>query len=171
MTLVLHLNSFFFCVYIYDNRLGLLWPWDSDTAVYTYVHDCVKLLIPPFQCISNILPVYSPLLVITGLVILSVCMDGFRFYCIFAINGELSYFILLPVSHCGLFFQRREVPLKIELVGGPLHMFVKGTYNVIKEGFSRSATFSALQTSTLLILRMSTLNRPANHRVSWEMYL
>ena len=42
-------------------------------------------------------------------------------------------------------FQRREVPLKIELVGGSLNMFVKGTYNVIKEGFSRSATFSALR--------------------------
>ena len=54
------------------------------------------------------------------------------FYCMFAFVGEPSYFILCLFLVVAFSFQRREVPLKIELVGGPLHMFVKGTYNVIK---------------------------------------
>ena len=54
------------------------------------------------------------------------------FYCIFAFTGELSYFILCLFLVVAFSFQCREVPLKIELVGGSLNMFVKGTYNVIK---------------------------------------
>ena len=67
------------------------------------------------------------------------------FYCMFAFTGEPSYFILFLFLVVAFSFQRREAPLKIELVGGSLNMFVKGTYNVKKEGFSRSATFRALQ--------------------------
>ena len=66
------------------------------------------------------------------------------FYCMFAFIGEPSYFILFLFLIVAFSFQRREVPLKMELVGGSLNMFVKGTYNV-KKGFSRSATFRALQ--------------------------
>ena len=67
------------------------------------------------------------------------------FYCIFAFTCEPPYFILCQFLAVAFSFQCREVPLKIELVGGSLNMFVKGTYNVIKEGFSRSAAFSALR--------------------------
>ena len=63
----------------------------------------------------------------------------------FAFTGEPSYFILFLFLVVAFSFHCRQVPLKIELVGGSLNMFVKGTYNVIKRRFSRSATFRALQ--------------------------
>ena len=58
------------------------------------------------------------------------------FYCMFAFTGEPSYFILFLFLVVAFSFQRREAPLKIELVGGSLNMFLKGTYNVIKRRFS-----------------------------------
>ena len=66
------------------------------------------------------------------------------FYCMFAFTGEPFYFILFLFLAVAFSFHCKQVPLKIELVGGSLNMFVKGTYNV-KKSFSRSATFRALQ--------------------------
>ena len=57
------------------------------------------------------------------------------FYCMLAFTGEPSYFILFLFLVVAFSFQHREAPLKIELVGGSLNMFLKGTYNVIKRRF------------------------------------
>ena len=44
------------------------------------------------------------------------------FYCLFAFTGEPSYFILFLFLIVAFSFQRREVPLKIELVGDSLNI-------------------------------------------------
>ena len=53
----------------------------------------------------------------------------------FAFTDEPSYFILFLSLVVAFSFQHREVPLKMELLGGSLNMFLKGTYNVIKRRF------------------------------------
>ena len=57
------------------------------------------------------------------------------FYCMFAFTDEPSYFILFLSLVVAFSFLHREVPLKMELLGGSLNMFLKGTYNVIKRRF------------------------------------
>ena len=96
---------FLLCVYIYDNRL--LVCCDHEILIQQSVYTCVIVLSCwslPFQCISNILHVYSPPLTITGFDIMFECVHGFLL-----LLYVCRYWWALPfdpflVSRCGLFF-------------------------------------------------------------------
>ena len=124
---------FLLCVYIYDNRLLVCCDHETliqqSTLTCMIVLSCWSLLSSAFQisCLCTLLLSWLLLL----LSCLCVWMVSF-FYCIFAFTCEPPYFILCLFLVVAFSFQCREVPLKIELVGGSLNMFVKGTYNVIK---------------------------------------